>query len=296
MIRELSNHEINALHYELLMKDIKAAAEKIPPFPDIAWKVMSLIKRMAPIREIEEAIRYDQAITAKLLTFGRSVYYGRRYEVNSLQDAILLLGNKRLVQILITTCAGRYFSETGACHADERELWEHSVATALMAEIVSRRFNRKKILTIYTAALLHDIGKTVLNIYARIYLHSSLSEWRSDKGFVEGERRALGIDHQELGGIIARNWKFPPEITAGIEHHHDPQKAGQNREIASMVYVADKLAVCFSGEKNDPGFKGIDPEGDAIFRNFGITGEMIDSFRAELEKSVENVMQMLAER
>jgi hypothetical protein len=63
-----------------------------------------------------------------------------------------------------------------------------------------------------------------------------------------------------------------------------------------MVYVADKLVVCFSSEKNDPGFKGFDPEGDAVFRNFGITGEMIDSFRAELEKSVENVMQMLAER
>ena len=51
MVRELSGHEIDALHYELLIKDIIAAAEKAPPFPDVAWKIVSLVKSMAPIRE-----------------------------------------------------------------------------------------------------------------------------------------------------------------------------------------------------------------------------------------------------
>jgi putative nucleotidyltransferase with HDIG domain len=293
MIRELSNHEINALHYELLMKDIIAAAEKLPPFPDVAWKVMSLIKQMAPIKKIEEAVKFDQAITAKILSLGRSVYYGRRYEVHSLQDAILLLGNKRLVQILITTCASRYFDKRGTCQADERELWEHSVASALMSEIVSRRFNQKKNLTIYTASLLHDVGKTVLNMYARIYLHSSLSQWRGEGGFVDGERRALGLDHQELGGIIARNWKFPPEITAAIENHHNPQKAGQYQDIASLVYVANELVTSFARKKDDPRLKGIDPNSDRIFRDLGITEMMIDGFQAELEKNMEDVIRML---
>jgi putative nucleotidyltransferase with HDIG domain len=294
MIRELSNHEINALHYELLMKDIIAAAEKLPPFPDVAWKVMSLIKQMASIKEIEEAVRYDQAITAKILALSRSVYYGRRFDVHSLQDAILLLGNKRLVQILITTCAALYFDKKGGCPGDEQELWEHSVASALMSEIVSRRFNKKKILTIYTASLLHDIGKTILNIYARIYLHSSLSHWKGEGNFVEGERRALGIDHQELGGIIARNWKFPPEITAAIEHHHNPQKAGQYQEIASVVYVANELVCSFYKKKDDPGYKGIDPDSDRVFKNLGITRKMIEAFQSELEKNMEDVMRMLA--
>jgi putative nucleotidyltransferase with HDIG domain len=294
MIRELSNHEINALHYELLMKDIIAAAEKLPPFPDVAWKVMSLIKQMAPIKEIEEAIKYDQAITAKLLTLSRSAFYGRRSDVHSLKDAILLLGNKRLVQILITACASRYFDKTRTCHADERELWEHSVTSALISEILSRRFNQKKILTIYTASLLHDIGNTVLNIYARIYLHSSLSHWKSEGGSIEGERRALGLDHQELGGAIARNWKFPPEITAAIEHHHDPQKAGQYQDIASLVYVADKLARHSSGAPEDTLAKEFDPESDPIFRSIGINRKMIDSFQTELDKNMEDIMRMLA--
>lgn len=249
---------------------------------------------MAPIKKIEEAVKYDQAITARILSLGGSAYYGRRYEVHSLQDAILLLGNKRLVQILITTCAARYFDKKGTSRGDERELWEHSVAVALMSEIVSRRLDQKRILTIYTASLLHDVGKTVLNTYARIYLHSSLSQWRGEGSFVEGERRALGLDHQELGGIIARNWKFPPEIAAAIEHHHNPQKAGQYQEIASLVHVADELVTSFARKKEDPRSEGIDPNSNPVFKNLGITQTMIDGFQVELEKNMEDLMRMFA--
>lgn len=291
MTRELSSNEIDALHFELLVKDIVAAAETLPPFPDIAWKVTSLIKKMAPIREIEEVIRYDQAITGRILRLGRSVYYGRRYDVRSLQDAILLLGNRRLIQVIVTACADPYFS--GPHAADERALWEHSVTTALMSEILSRRFNQKMILTTYTAALLHDIGKTILNVYTRIYLRNHPGLSREDRDFVRAERRALGIDHQALGGMIARNWKFPAEVTAAIEYHHDPEKAGQFQEIAAIVYMADALAKSWAGIQENPRFRGVDTDTDPVFKKFGITGKMIEEFQTELGSNMEGVRKVL---
>ena len=291
MIRELSEHEIDALHYELLVKDIIGAAEKLPAFPDIAWKVISLVNGMAPVKQIEDTIRYDQAITAKILRLGNSVYYGRQYEVRSLKDAILLIGNKRLIQVVIAACATRYFGN--GCSPDECELWEHSVITALISEIVARRLNRKGILTLYTAALLHDIGNTVLNHYSRIYLHSSLREMTGGSNIVRSERRALGIDHQELGGIIARKWKFPADLTAAIEHHHNPEKAGQFVEITSMVYLSDLLAVAFQKKDEKQLSKGIDVESDPILKKYSITHKMIDDFQIELETSSEGVRQAL---
>ncbi|MGA2405098.1 MAG: HDOD domain-containing protein [Syntrophobacteraceae bacterium] len=291
MIRELSEHEIDALHYELLVKDIVGAAEKLPAFPDIAWKVISLVNSMAPVKQIEDTVRYDQAITAKLLRLGNSVYYGRQYEVRSLKDAILLIGNKRLIQVVIAACATRYFGK--GCSRDECDLWEHSVITALMSEIVARRLNCKGILTLYTASLLHDIGNTVLNLYSRIYLHSSLRETTGEGDVVRCERRALGIDHQELGGIIARNWKFPSDITAAIEHHHNPEKAGQFVEITSMVYLADLLAASFQKKNEKQRNKGINVESDPIFKKYSVTRKMIDDFQIELETSTEGVRQAL---
>ncbi|MDR3569191.1 MAG: HDOD domain-containing protein [Syntrophobacteraceae bacterium] len=291
MVRELSGHEIDALHYELLVKDIIAAAERLPPFPDIAWKIVSLVKSMAPVRQIEELIALDPTIAAKVLRMGNSAYYGRQYGVRTVREAILLLGDKRLLQVVVAACATLYYGPGNS--ADERELWEHSVNTALLSEIIARRIQHGAILSLYTASLLHDIGKTVLNLYARIYLHSSLHEIRGESDRVQAERRTLGIDHQELGGIISRNWKFPPDIVSAIEHHHKPEKATKYEEISSIVYIADTLALYFCKQNDRAHDKTIDPESDPVFKQFGITLKMVEDFRNELKVGMADVAKAL---
>lgn len=292
MIRELSRNEVSALHYELVMRDIVTAAEKLPPFPDVAWKLTAMIKQMAPVAEMERIIGLDQSLAATVLRLSRSAYYARRFDVRSLKDAILLLGNKRLLQVVISACALRYF-EKGGSGQDERELWEHSVSSAILSEIISRHLSKGKILTLYTASLLHDIGKTILNVYAKIYLQSSLRRIRSEGRFVQVERMALGIDHQELGGIIARNWKFPAEIIAAIAHHHDPERAGPYWEIASIVYVANELSSPVAKTRGDSGKPAIDPEHDPVFKQLGITARMAEDIRAELAGHLAGVKRML---
>jgi putative nucleotidyltransferase with HDIG domain len=290
MIRELSGHEIDALHYELLVKDIISAAEKLPPFPDIAGRIVSLVKAMAPIKDIEELVGYDQAIAAKILRLANSSYYGRQCYVSSLKDAILMLGDKRLIQTVMAACATTYYMRGSS--RDERELWEHSVTTALISEIAARRLNYSGIFTLYTAALLHDIGKTILDLYSKIYLQSSLREIGDENGTVRAERRALGIDHQELGGIIARRWKFPPDIAAAIEHHHNPEKAGRYEEITSLVYLADLVSV-FSMKNDKQRNRRIDLESDPILKKFCVTRKMIGDFQNELEIGMAGVVQAL---
>lgn len=292
MVRELSGHEIDALQYELLVKDIVAAAERLPPFPDIAWKIVSLVKSMAPVKEIEALIAYDQAIAAKILRMGNSVYYSRQYEVRTVREAILLLGNTRLLQVVVAACSALYYGPGNS--PEERELWEHSVYTALLSQIVARRLRREEALTLYTAALLHDIGNTILNLYAKIYLHSSLREIRGESDTVKAERRALGIDHQELGAIISRNWKFPPDIVAAIEHHHNPEKAGKYVEFTSLIYVADALALSFARQDDKQRGKAIDPESDPVFKRFNITRTMVDEFQNELKTGMSDVAKALA--
>ena len=295
MIRELSEIEVKALHYELLLKDIISTAEKLPPFPDVAWKVMALIKKVAPVKEIEEVIKLDPVITAKLLSVSQSVYYGRKYAVSSLQDSILLLGNQRLIQIIMAVCASRYFEGKVSGHKlHERELWEHSVSTALLSEIVCRRLKNKRVLTVYTAALLHDIGKTVLDIYAKIYLRTSLRQISGEDRSISAERKALGIDHQELGGIIARRWRLPAEIATAIEFHHCPHRAPEHQSVAAMVYIANELATTFAKSPVQDGAQPCGPEDDPILRKFGITGEMAESFRAECQEGMEMVRKTLA--
>jgi HD-like signal output (HDOD) protein len=105
-------------------KEIFKAAERLPPFPGVIWKVMSLLRKQAPVKEIEKVIQVDQAIVAKVLAMGRSAFDARRYNTASLKEAIVALGKQELMRIVMATCAARYF-ETGLSGYESREgeLW-----------------------------------------------------------------------------------------------------------------------------------------------------------------------------
>lgn len=293
MIRELSDHEVNALHYELLLKDIVSTAEKLPPFPDIVWKVMPLIRNMAPIEEIEGVIKFDQVITARVLTLSQSAYYGRRSKITSIQDAILVLGGQKLVQVIMIACAARYFQgSVSGYNLNERELWEHSVATALVSEKLARRLRLKKALTIYTASLLHDIGKTVLDLYAKIYLHSSLSEiTREGVRFVDMERKALGIGHEELGELIARRWQFPPEVVLAIGHHHHPDRSPTDKDIVTATYISNEI-VNATGDTNGSGEPARLDE-DPYFIRMGVDRAMVERLQDDLVTDMQEIKEFL---
>jgi putative nucleotidyltransferase with HDIG domain len=293
MLRYPSKHEIEIRQYELMLEDILSAAEKLPPFPDIAWKVMPLLQKMAPIREIEAIIKYDQAITAKVLALSQSAYYGSRYRIASLQDAIVILGNQQLIQIILTACASRYFqSENAGYNMKGGELWRHSVATALLGEMLARRQREKKVLTVYTASLLHDIGKTVLNLYVKVHLGSGFSLLpKAGMEVLNAERSAVGIDHQQLGEIIARHWRFPAEVTVGVGHHHSPRKADSFQRIATLVYAANRMAA--GVEEEEEKAAPLDVEEDEVFQSLAITPDLVAQFQARTRESLKSIGEFL---
>lgn len=293
MVQELDGYEVKALNYELLLKDILTAAEKLPPFPDVAWKVLGLIRKMASVKQIESVIKYDPTIAARILSLSQSAYYRRAGKVSSLQDAIVVLGNQKLVEVILAACAVHYFrGQVSGYRLNERELWRHSVSTAVLSEKLALRFRKRRVLTAYTAGLLHDIGKTVLDLYAKIYLHIDLNQIRkSGIQFIEAERRALGIDHQELGQLIARSWNFPPEVTVAIGNHHFPQKAKTDQDMAAIVYIADRL-VNGMQESREPR-DAVDPETDPVFKALGVTSQIAEDLQAEISEAVEGIVSFL---
>ena len=112
------------------VEEIMKAAERLPPFPTVIWEVTSLLCRMAPAREIEAVIRYDQAIAAKVLTMSCSAYYARRHAISSLRDATVALGDQQLIQVVMSACVARYFEsdlsgyEVGGMRPEEKEYIE----------------------------------------------------------------------------------------------------------------------------------------------------------------------------
>jgi putative nucleotidyltransferase with HDIG domain len=297
MPRDLDEREIIALQqdlmeYENMLEDVLSIAGNLPPFPDVVWRVMSLIRKMAPLSEIESVIKYDQAISARIMRMSRSAYFGRKRRISSLQDAILALGDNRLVQVVLVASASGYFEHPmPGYHANEQSLWEHSVTTALMGEAVASFMKHKKELTIYLACLLHDIGKTILDLYIETHFHGSLRLLAQEgRKHIENERRLMGIDHQELGEIVARQWRFPREVVTAIGCHHFPDEAETDRDIAAIVYVSNRMATAMGAGNEE---MDLEPEKDHVFSALGIDSKVVEELQIYVSKAVGDIRSFL---
>lgn len=195
-------------------------------------------------------IARDQALVAKMLRVANSSFYGLQGKVNSISDAVVVLG-LRGVRTLATAAA-----VTGAFHDiklpgfDIRVFWRHSIGIALCARAVARHMKVGED-NAFTVGLLHDIGRLVLASCFQEHMTAVLVyQQEHDCVLVEAERAVLGIDHGVIGEVLTGRWNFPPLICDVIAHHHDPVGT---EPLACVIHLADAIthAMDLAGDENE---------------------------------------------
>ena len=122
------------------------------------------------------------------------------------------------------------------------ELWRHSVVTAVAAKVLARSLGQDENL-VFTAALLHDIGKLVLSTsVADAYTDVAREITLSGHSFLEAEKTILGVEHAEIGGRILSRWNFPENLVMAVSCHHDPLRGRPYEQLAACVYIGDMIA------------------------------------------------------
>ncbi len=224
---------------------IMARVEAFPTMPGAAAKVLFLIEDPdVSASQIEEALRYDAGLTANILKVTNSAYFGVAQEVGSVKRAVILLGAKRVVQIIIASCVTSIMDkEIVGYDLSSGELWWHSIAVSVAAEILVKELNIPQIEEIFTAALLHDVGKLILGEFIKNDLTKFNIKGSEGKAFQEIEREVLGTDHAEIGAHILKNWSFPQEIVDAVRWHHDPDSAETQSTLLDIVHIADVLCL-----------------------------------------------------
>lgn len=194
--------------------------ERLPQFPGVATKLMRVLSNdEASVQQITNLIRVDSALSAELLRVVNSPLYGFPSRIGSIQQALLMLGFEAVKCHVLAASMKMYFRS--ALRLDLlRGIWRHSVACALVSEEISVACSssRNPDDRIYTAGLLHDIGRLGLFVahpqeYADLLAQTGTS-------LREREVQAFGFDHCEAGGWLASKWGLPPEIQEVAAGHH----------------------------------------------------------------------------
>lgn len=228
---------------ERILKSIKT----IPAFPETGNKVAQLLGQADySVSQVANIIKFDPSMTANILKMANSVYFSPLHRISNINDAVIYLGQKNLLRAIQTAGISKYFKKGASGYFDKTAgLWEHCVAVALMSQILSKKITGKEDSTLYTAALLHDVGKIIMGEFVRDAL-PKISKLVSEKSmsFLEAEEVVLGINHADLGGKIAEHWNFPAEITEAIAYHHRPDLLEKEEKIVPwIVYMADQACL-----------------------------------------------------
>jgi putative nucleotidyltransferase with HDIG domain len=226
---------------------ILKSINSIPAFPATGNKVAQLLSKPDySVLQVANVIKYDPSITANILKMANSAYFGPRHIISNIKDAVIYLGQKNLLRAIQTAGISKYYKKGMPGYYDKAtDLWEHSVAVALMSQILSKKINGREDTTLYTAALLHDVGKIILGEFVRDSLVkiSALVETQKHS-FLEAEEIVLGINHADLGGRIAEYWNFPIEIRDAISYHHRPDLLEkEDKPMPWIVYLADQACL-----------------------------------------------------
>jgi len=230
-----------------MIAQIITRIDHLPPFPAIIAKVTEILKNDDyAVKEVVDVVKRDPALVANILKISNAAYFGPRQKITSIRDAVIFLGQRQLIKVLQTADIARYFRPGKRVYgADAMDLWEHSVAVAIMSQILSLHIRGREDDTLYTVALLHDIGKLVMGEYVE-EAAEKIFQLVNNQGysFLEAEEAVVGINHAELGGKIAAHWHFPEELRLAIAYHHRPDLIEDvDVELPFLVYLADQFCL-----------------------------------------------------
>ncbi len=228
------------------------ALRLVPPFPAIAQRVLALTSvEDVSIRELGDLIKMDPSFSAELLRFANSALFNMRREVTSLAQAIMMSGTER-VKTMATLVAINRMIRSSVQIAALRKVWNHSLATAVIAEEAARSCGLQPEAA-YTGGLLHNLGTLgLMSAYPSEY--SRMLEVSDDFGFdlLQTERDLFEIDHCAAGAYIAQDWCFPDELVATIATHHNPP-VPREASVNNIVCVSWRLGEAL-------GFAAFSPE------------------------------------
>lgn len=261
----------------------------LPAMPVIAQKLLALpLNTEAGEAQMLHLIEQDPQLSARLLGLANAPVLGIARKINSIQDAAMLLGLKRMKSVAIGIATLSELSNQATLKSfDPHDLWTHSMTIAIVVNALARAMPQHKQPDenlIFLAGLLHDIGLMALHHLdpeASDELHHQL-QLQPRRPIHEIELELLGVTHGYIGAQLARHWNLPNEIIEVVELHHSSSRISDlvlTNPLARLVNLAEKLLPNFGISEHT--IEAID---DSDWYELGIAPAQIHELSAQINE------------
>ncbi len=223
---------------------------EIATLPEVTVKIIQIVENpKSTARDLHEVIRNDPALSSRLLKVVNSAFYGLPGQIASIDRAIVLLGLSAVKNISIAASMTHLFNAGGSIEGfSGLEAWRHSIAVGVASRLLASAQVRPTVEESFLSGLVHDLGLLVeRQVYGKKLAEVIHRQAAEGANFCELECEIIGADHQAFGMALGNKWRFPMNLCMAIGYHHKPMDlAPVNRELATLVHVADTIA-CRTG-------------------------------------------------
>jgi len=213
----------------------------LPTLPDVVARVMQIVSNpLTTAEDLNQLISMDHALTFKVLRLANSAYYGFPKEITNITQAVTILGFNTIRNLALSVSVHKMlFVEKDRGLFSYRDFWKHCVAVAVCSRVLARRVGYKSEENAFTAGLLHDIGKSLLERVDHAAFVACIQASQTEKRPLwELEQERLGVDHAAVGGRLAELWNLPHDLRSAIEKHPNPEGVSPDPLVA-VVHAAD---------------------------------------------------------
>ena len=280
------------------IQDILKKIKDLPTLPVVATKILKMTNNPnSSAADLAKLVTQDPALSAKILKAINSAYYSLNRRVSNIQQAIAYLGMKRVSEIVISVTIFKELNFANNLFSMDK-FWVHSIGVAEYGKLIAVLSKKAPPDDVYTAGLLHDIGKMFLAKYLPDQTTAIIKEAHKNKEFLHDvEYKLIRADHTMLGEWLVKLWKLPPYVASCVRYHNTPYEkrvvARKNDDqILTHVIIANNIM-----NKKFPGYSGSYGEYAAFEKDLisvNVSCDQIMRYDEIIRKKIEESQELLA--
>lgn len=266
---------------KLTIEQVIKGVQQVPSLSAVVLEVLASFDREdIEIADLVQKLGQDQGLTARVLRVANSPFYGISSKVGSVGEAVVVLGFHNVRSLVAAAGIINQFPVSEGKGLDRLALWQHGIGTAVCAQVLAKALGRDQALA-FTAGLLHDIGRLVLDAYFHEDFKAAMVHCTAeDSTLLDAERAVLGMEHAQVGFELARRWKFPVSIQQAIRDHHQPER--EQAALTDLVHTANVL--CHALDIGNAGYEMVPPLSSSAWTRLGLDWEKMPAQMAEIEQ------------
>ncbi|MCK4573808.1 MAG: HDOD domain-containing protein [candidate division Zixibacteria bacterium] len=281
------------------VKRVVSSIRNLPTPPIVFHQIQKVIgDPNVSAAHVASILAEDPAMSAKVLRLTNSSFYGLAREVESVKQAVVVIGFEAIKNLVLSASVLDMFKGKNIDQEYHDRFWRHSLSTAFCSRTLARKLNSHGMVdpdAAFSAGLLHDVGKLVISCFLEeeyLQFKQERSEDKDSPDFVI-EEGVLGYNHAQIGGFLGEQWKIPQKLMEAISYHHHPQLHESDSPVAFIVHLANHVSKkTFADDyRNTPA--GV-PE-PQVMEYMGVTEDDLDGYSELLREEylkAETFMQM----